>query len=306
MGNAEICAFLTGLASSRVTFNTQSQAMHSLLWLYKSVLKQDPGWLEGFERARKPEHVPVILSIDEVVRLLDNVTERVPSIVLRIQYGTGARLSEAISLRVKDVDFALNEITVKDGKGSKDRHLPLPESLREELLEQVRRVRLLHERDLSEGQGAAAMPNRLAVKYAARSKELGWQYLFPSRELFIDRETKRAVRGHVSDRRIQRAFNEARRRAQIFKHVGTHSLRHAFATHTLQAGYDIRTVQELLGHRDVKTTMIYTHALNRGGLGVRSPLDRKACVVSRPEEAGVRRVAASAMMGSRARKDGRG
>lgn len=284
MGNAEICAFLTDLASTRVTFNTQAQAMHSLLWLYKSVLKQDVGWLEGFERARKPEHVPVILSTDEVDRLLANVAERVPSIVLRIQYGTGARLSEAIALRVKDVDFSLNEITVKDGKGGKDRHLPLPDALRAELQEQVRRVRLLHDRDLSEGQGAAAMPNRLAVKYAARSKELGWQYLFPSRELFVDRETHRAVRGHVSDRRIQRAFNEARRRARIFKHVGTHSLRHAFATHTLQAGYDIRTVQELLGHRDVKTTMIYTHVLNRGGMGVLSPLDRKACVIARADD----------------------
>ncbi len=274
MGAAEIEAFLTHLAVRRdVAASTQNQALAALLFLYKEVLKLDLPWLQGIVRAKKPKHLPVVLTRAEVEALLTQL-QGVGWIVANLLYGSGLRLLEALRLRVKDVDFARREILVRDGKGQKDRVTMLPMRIVEPLQAYLDKVRRLHQEDLTDGFGEANLPFALARKYPNAAKEWGWQLVFPSVNRSRDPRSQRIFRHHLHEKTIQRAVREAARRAGLIKHATPHSLRHSFATHLLEAGQDIRTVQELLGHADVKTTMIYTHVLNRGGLAVLSPLDR--------------------------------
>lgn len=274
MGAAEIEAFLTHLAVKRdVSASTQNQALAALLFLYKEVLKLDLPWLQGIVRAKKPQHLPVVLTRAEVEALLAQL-QGVSWIVANLLYGSGLRLLEALRLRVKDLDFARREILVRDGKGQKDRVTMLPMRVVEPLRLHLDRVRQLHRSDLAEGFGEANLPFALARKYPNAAKEWGWQFVFPSLNRSRDPRGQGIFRHHLHEKTIQRAVREAARRAGSIKHATPHSLRHSFATHLLEAGQDIRTVQELLGHADVKTTMIYTHVLNRGGLAVLSPLDR--------------------------------
>ncbi|KQZ78354.1 integrase [Rhodanobacter sp. Root561] len=274
MGEAEVEAFLSALAvQGKVAAATQNQALAALLFLYKQVLNIELPWMEGVVRAKRPQRVPVVLSRDEVTRVLARMDGR-PWLLASLLYGTGMRLMEVLRLRIKDVDFARNEIAVRDGKGGKDRHTMLPRSLAEPLLREMERARLLHEADLASGFGAVWLPQALARKYPGAPREIGWQYVFPAAERSIDPMDGIERRHHFGDAVLSRALKAACRAVGIAKPVSAHTLRHSFATHLLESGYDIRTVQELLGHKDVATTQIYTHVLNRGGHGVLSPLDR--------------------------------
>lgn len=274
MGAAESEAFLTHLAVKRdVSASTQNQALAALLFLYKEVLKLDLPWLQGVVRAKKPKRLPVVLSQDEVALLLERM-QGVQRLVANLLYGSGLRLLEALRLRAKDVDFARREILVRDGKGQKDRVTMLPTRVVEPLQAHLEMVQRLHREDLADGFGEANLPFALARKYPNAAREWGWQFVFPSVNRSCDPRGQGIFRHHLHEKTIQRAVREAARRAGLLKHATPHSLRHSFATHLLEAGQDIRTVQELLGHSDVKTTMIYTHVLNRGGLAVLSPLDR--------------------------------
>ena len=274
MGEAEVEAFLSALAvQGKVAAATQNQALAALLFLYKQVLNIELPWMEGVVRAKRPQRVPVVLSRDEVTRVLARMDGR-PWLLASLLYGTGMRLMEVLRLRIKDVDFARNEIAVRDGKGGKDRHTMLPRSLAEPLLREIERARLLHEADLASGFGAVWLPQALARKYPGAPRETGWQYVFPAAERSIDPMDGIERRHHFGDAVLSRALKAACRAVGIAKPVSAHTLRHSFATHLLESGYDIRTVQELLGHKDVATTQIYTHVLNRGGHGVLSPLDR--------------------------------
>jgi integron integrase len=274
MGAAEIEAFLTHLAVTRnVSASTQNQALAALLFLYKEVLKLELPWLAGIVRAKKPKHLPVVLTREEVGAVLEQL-QGVSWIVASLLYGAGLRLLEALRLRVKDVDFARGEVLVRDGKGQKDRVTMLPRRVVLPLQQHLRQAELLHQQDLAEGFGLANLPFALARKYPNAAAEWGWQFVFPSLNRSVDPRSKGVFRHHVHEKTIQRAVREATRRAGLVKHATPHTLRHSFATHLLEGGQDIRTVQELLGHSDVKTTMIYTHVLNRGGFAVMSPLDR--------------------------------
>ena len=274
MGAAEVEGFLSDLATrGQVAAGTQNQALAGLLFLYREVLGITLPWMETMVRAKRPQRVPLVLSRDEVVRLLAMLDGRC-ALMASLLYGSGMRLMECVRLRVKDVDFARNEITVRDGKGSKDRHVPLPQRLHEALTTQIERVHLVHQRDLVAGRGAVWLPYALARKYPSASREAGWQYVFPSGRLSRDPRGGEWRRHHVDEGILQRAVRHARVEAGIVKPATCHTLRHSFATHLLEAGQDIRTIQELLGHKDVATTQIYTHVLNRGGSGVLSPLDR--------------------------------
>jgi integron integrase len=274
MGAAEVEAFLSHLAVARnVAAATQNQALAALLFLYREVLKVELPWLEGVVRAKKPLHLPVVLTREEVARVLGEMSG-VQALVANLLYGAGLRLLEALRLRVKDLEFSRGEILVRDGKGQKDRVTMLPRSLVAGLQQQLQAVRVLHEQDLAEGFGRANLPFALARKYPSAAAEWGWQFVFPSASRSQDPRGSGIYRHHLHEKTIQRAVREAVRRAQIVKPATPHTFRHSFATHLLEAGQDIRTVQELLGHADVKTTQIYTHVLNRGGLGVMSPLDR--------------------------------
>ena len=274
MGAVEIEAFLTHLAVTRnVAGATQNQALAALLFLYKEVLKVDLPWLAGIVRAKKPKHLPVVLTRDEVTRVLAQLSG-VKWMVATLLYGSGLRLLEALRLRVKDVEFSRGELVVRDGKGQKDRVTMLPRVLVGPLQEHLAMVAALHQQDLAEGFGRANLPFALARKYPNAAADWAWQFVFPSGNRSVDPRTKGTFRHHVHEKTIQRAIREAVRGAGIIKPATPHTLRHSFATHLLEGGQDIRTVQELLGHSDVKTTMIYTHVLNRGGLGVLSPLDR--------------------------------
>ncbi|WP_305805343.1 integron integrase [Stenotrophomonas sp. YIM B06876] len=275
MGALEVEAFLSGLATEgNVSAATQNQALSALLFLYRQVLDIDLPWMEELVRAKRPRRLPVVLSPEEVLGLLTAMPEGNLDLMARLLYGTGMRLMECLRLRVKDVDFARREICVRSGKGDKDRRVPLPESLRERLLRQRERALLLHAADLEAGGGRAYLPNALARKYPQADREPGWQYLFPSAKVSTDPRSGRAGRHHASEEALQRAVKVARCNAGIAKPATCHSLRHSFATHLLEAGHDIRTVQELLGHKDVATTQIYTHVLGRGAGGLLSPLDR--------------------------------
>jgi integron integrase len=274
MGGAEVETFLTRLASEgEVAAGTQNQALSALLFLYREVLGVALPWMDNVTRAKRPRRVPTVLSRDEIARLFAAMDGRA-ALVARLLYGTGLRLMEGLRLRVKDVDFARNEIVVRDGKGGKDRHTVLPRLLVESLRTEVERARVLHAQDLALGAGAAWLPHALARKYKRANREFGWQYVFPAAQLSRDPHSGALRRHHVDDAVFSRALKRASVRAGILKPLSAHTLRHSFATHMIEAGYDIRTVQELLGHKDVTTTQIYTHVLNRGAGGVLSPLDR--------------------------------
>jgi integron integrase len=273
LGGPEIAAFLSHLACERrVAASTQNQALGALVFLYRHVLGQALPDLEGLVRARRPQRLPVVLSVAEVRRLLAEL-EGEPRLVASLLYGAGLRLLEALTLRVKDVDFAGRELRLRRAKGRRDRVVPLPNACAEPLREQLGLARALHARDLAAGFGAVALPDALARKYPAAAREWGWQWVFPASRRYRDRAGGTERRHHLHESVVQRAVKQAVRAAGIAKPASCHTLRHSFATHLLAAGYDIRTLQELLGHRSVQTTMVYTHVLNRGGLGVRSPLD---------------------------------
>jgi integron integrase len=274
MGAAEVEAFLTSLAvEGGVAASTQNQALSALLFLYRRVLELDLPWLTDVKRARAPRRLPVVLSRSEVSRLLDEL-QGVPWLMASILYGSGLRLMECVRLRVKDMDFDRGELTVRQGKGNKDRRTMLPRSLFEPLRAQIERAQRIHQRDLAAGLGEVWLPNALARKFPNAAREWAWQYVFPAAQLSRDRRLDRVGRHHLDEKVLQRAVKSAVLRAGIAKPATCHTLRHSFATHLLEAGYDLRTIQELLGHKDVSTTQIYTHVLNRGGHGVVSPLDR--------------------------------
>jgi integron integrase len=273
LGEAEVRGFLTYLAvERRVAPSTQSQALAALLFLYREVLGRPLEALGPVPRARPPVRLPVVLSRDEVVRVL-GALDGVSWLVALLLYGSGLRLLECLTLRVKDVDLERGEIRLRRGKGAKDRVTVLPDAMRAPLAAHLERVRRLHERDLAEGAGCVALPDALDRKYPGAARAWPWQWVFPAGRRHVDRATGELRRHHLHETVVQRAMAEAVRRSGIGKRASCHTLRHSFATHLLEAGYDIRTVQELLGHRDVSTTMVYTHVLNRGGLAVRSPAD---------------------------------
>lgn len=273
MGETEVRAFLTDLATrGAVSPSTQNQALCALLFLYRAVLGARLPWMEGFVRARQQKRLPVVLSREEVRRVLAQL-DGLHWLLGSLLYGTGMRLMEGLRLRVKDVDFDLNEIRVRNGKGGKDRRVPLPHSLLPHLKAQIEQVRLQHAKDLAAGCGGVQLPHALMRKYPNAGRELGWHFVFSAERLGTDVETGEIRRHHLHESGMQRAFKGAVGRARVDKPASCHSLRHAFATHLLEAGQDIRTVQELLGHKDLATTQIYTHVLGRGALAVRSPLD---------------------------------
>jgi integron integrase len=273
LGSAEVNAFLTHLAvHGRVSASTQGQALSALLFLYGKVLHLELDGPLPLIRAKKPERLPTVLSKAEVQAVLRHLAGDY-LLMAQLLYGSGLRLMECVRLRVKDVDFAMRQITVRDGKGMKDRVTMLPAPVCPALEAHLVRVRQLHDADLADGLGAVYLPFALERKYPNANREWGWQYLFPSDRVSSDPRTGLRRRHHVDESGLQKAVRQAAQRAGLVKPVSCHTFRHSFATHLLEAGYDIRTVQELLGHKDVKTTMIYTHVLNRGGLAVRSPLD---------------------------------
>lgn len=273
MSAAEVTAFLSYLANEgNVAAATQNQALAALLFLYKEVLGIDLPWMTEIVRPNKPKRLPVVLTSTEINRLLANLDGR-HALMTRLLYGTGMRLMECVRLRVKDVDLERMEIIVRDGKGGKDRVTMLPQSLVMPLSEQLKRARVLFDQDRTNALSGVYLPHALEKKYPNAGEEWGWSWIFPARDLSIDPRSGVKRRHHTHEQALQRAIKKAVHAAGIAKPATTHSLRHSFATHLLQNGYDIRTVQELLGHSDVSTTMIYTHVLNRGGRGVVSPLD---------------------------------
>ena len=273
MGEVEVRAFLTDLAARRqVGASTQNQALNALLFLYREVLGVEMDWVDGFEQAKRSRRVPVVLSQGEVRGLLQQLSGT-QHLIGQALYGTGLRLLECLRLRVKDVDFARNQITVHGGKGDKDRVTMLPDKVKLELQRHLEVVRRTWQEDVAAGHGKVWLPEALRRKYPKAEQEWGWQWVFPSAELSLDPETKVRRRHHVSDAAVQNAIKLAAKRAGLIKPVTPHALRHSFATHLLENGYDIRTVQDLLGHKDVSTTQIYTHVMQKPGIGVRSPLD---------------------------------
>jgi len=274
MGESEIEAFLSYLAIQRkVAASTQNQAFNAVLFLYREVLNKELKQSIQAVRAKRPQRIPTVLSWEEAHRIID-VMDGVEKLVIQILYGCGLRIAECLSLRAKDVDFALNQLVVYDGKGQKSRRTMLPESIQTSLRIHLRRVHILHQADLRKGYGKVVLPGALVRKYPQAETEWGWQFLFAAKTMYHEKETGMMRRHHVHSSQIQRALKRAVVAAGIVKSVHCHTFRHSFATHLLEAGYDIRTIQDLLGHKDVSTTMIYTHVLNRGGLAVRSPLDR--------------------------------
>lgn len=274
MGADEVNAFLSHLATERnVAAATQAQALSALVFLYRHVLDDPLPWLDDIVRASRPRRLPAVLTREEVRALLGGMSGT-PRFVASLLYGGGLRLLEGLRLRVKDVDLGARILLVRDGKGFKDRRTMMPDALREELRGQIEQVRRIHRADLAEGFGAVWLPDALARKYPNAAKEIGWQYLFPSPRRSRDPRDGEVRRHHLDESVVQRAVRAAVRGAGIVKPAGCHTLRHSFATHLLEDGHDIRTIQELMGHADVRTTMIYTHVLQRvGGRGVRSPLD---------------------------------
>jgi integron integrase len=271
---SDVTRFLTVLADAgRVSASTQTQALSALLFLYRQVLGRELEPLEPIVRPSAPVQLPVVLTREEI-RAIGGGLRATPRLVAMLMYGSGLRLLEALQLRVKDLDFATGEITVRRGKGAKDRVTMLPECVQQDMKAQLDRVRRLHQRDLASGGGCAPLPGAFHRKAPGAAKEWGWQFVFPATRRYADPESGMWYRHHLHESAVQRAVKRAVLELGIPKRATCHSFRHSFATHLLQDGYDIRTVQELLGHRDVATTMIYTHVLNRGGFGVRSPADR--------------------------------
>jgi integron integrase len=274
MGAPELTAFLSHLAiKGNVAAATQNLALNAVLFLYREVLKIELPWLTDVQRAKKPERLPVVFTRDEVKRLLAQL-DGTRWLIIALIYGGGLRLLECARLRVKDVDFHYSQLIIRDGKGQKDRVTTLPDLLREPLRQHMTRVKERHLQDIAEGYGRVYLPNALDRKYPQADREWGWQYVFPAANRSVDPRSKVERRHHVSESAIQKAVKNAIRKASIIKPGSVHTLRHSFATHMLESGADIRTVQELLGHKDVSTTMIYTHVLQKGGKGATSPLDR--------------------------------
>jgi integron integrase len=274
MGSKEIEAFLSYLAVSfKVSASTQNQAFNALLFLYKQVMKKDLGESINAIRAKQSTYLPVVMTKEEVTKLIDAVPAE-SRLVVKLIYGSGLRLMECLRLRVKDIDFGNGQLIVRDGKGMKDRVTVLPENLVQPLQEHLHHVKVLHENDVAKGYGSVYLPYALERKYPKAAWQFIWQYVFPTKTLSKDPITGMIRRHHIHENSLQRVIKDAARVSGITKRVTVHTLRHSFATHLLEAGYDIRTVQELLGHSDVSTTMIYTHVLNRPGIGVKSPLDR--------------------------------
>ncbi len=274
MGPAEISEFLSHLATElNVAASTQNQALNAIVFLYRHVLKKDIGELKKLVRAKKPARLPVVLSAEETAALLAQLTGT-RSLMAQLLYGTGMRIIELLRLRVKDIDFNRRMIFVRDGKGQKDRTVPLPAELIDELRQHLEKVKSLHEKDLTAGNGTVHLPFALARKYPHAETEWGWKYVFPAGKLSVDPRSGIRQRHHVYESVLQKALKQATRDAGINKPVHAHTLRHSFATHLLEAGHDIRTVQELLGHKDLKTTMIYTHVTQDGACGIKSPLTR--------------------------------
>lgn len=274
MGAEEVTAFLSALATrGAVAASTQNQALAAILFLYRDVLEIDLPWLDQVVRAKKPARLPTVLDVAEARHLLGRM-DGVPGLMARLMYGTGLRLSETLQLRVKDLEFGRRELIVREGKGAKDRVTMLPESLIPALREQLDRAKVLFETDRAQNAPGVMLPSALERKYPRAGQSWGWFWVFPASQHSTDPRSGIVRRHHVFEQVLQRALKTAAREAGIAKPVSSHCLRHSFATHLLGSGYDIRTVQELLGHSDVSTTMIYTHVLNRGGRGVRSPLDR--------------------------------
>jgi integron integrase len=274
MGARDIEAFLTHLAvAGKVSASTQNLAKSSLLFLYREVLEIQLPWLDNITQAKAPKRLPVVLTVSEVQAVLARLSGT-HALIASLLYGGGMRLMEAVRLRVKDVEFARHEILVREGKGFKDRVTMLPEAVIASLKAHLVKVKAMHKEDLAQGYGEVYLPFALDKKNPSSGRDWGWQYVFPSKNLSVDPLSGKTRRHHVDEKGVQRAVKQAVRDAELTKPATPHTLRHSFATHLLQAGYDIRTVQELLGHSDVSTTMIYTHVLNKGGRGVVSPLDR--------------------------------
>jgi integron integrase len=273
LGVSEIRAFLSHLAiQGQVAASTQNVARCALLFLYRQVLHIDLPNIDHVELAKRPARLPLVFSRQEIKTLLGQM-DGIQHLMACLLYGSGLRLMECLRLRVKDIDFDYQQITIRDGKGRKDRLTLLPPSLISHLKYQIEKVKLLHQQDLAQGNGSVYLPDALERKYPNASRELGWQYLFPAAKLSVDPRSGQVRRHHLGEGMLQRAIKQAIRQTGLNKNGSCHTLRHSFATHLLEDGYDIRTIQELLGHQDIRTTMVYTHILNRGGKGVRSPLE---------------------------------
>ncbi len=274
MSQKEIECFLTHLAvNKKVSPSTQNQALSAILYLYKKVLKIELPWLKNVVRAKRKKYIPVVFTREEVKHLLAQF-DGTYWLLFSLIYGAGLRVSECARLRVKDIDFHYKQLLIRDSKGSKDRVTVLPGPLIEPLRNHLARVQELHQQDLKNGYGDVYLPYALKRKYPNADKEWYWQYVFPSRDIATDPRSGKRRRHHIYEKSLSRNIKKAMRKANIYKPASTHTLRHSFATHLLEDGYDIRTVQELLGHKDVKTTQIYTHVLQKGGAAVRSPLER--------------------------------
>jgi integron integrase len=273
MGKSEVEQFLTFLAVKRkIASSTQNQALSAILFMYKEVLRHELPWLNNVTRAKKPEKLPIVLSTKEVRKVFANL-DGIYWIMGYLLYGAGLRLMECVRLRVKDIDFDYRQITVRDGKGKKGRVTMLPEIVEAPLRQHLEKAKIIFTQDLAEGHGEVYLPYALARKYPKANKEWGWQYVFPSKKRSVDPRSGKIRRHHLDEQTLQCAVKKAIKDSNIFKPGSCHTLRHSFATHLLESGYDIRTVQELLGHKDIRTTMIYTHVLNKGGKGVISPAD---------------------------------
>lgn len=274
LGKDDIRKFLNYLAVERnVSASTQNQALQGILFLYKEIIHKDVGWVDDIKRPTKPKHIPVVFTKAEAHSIIQNM-EGLPKLIAGLLYGSGLRLSEALRLRVKDIDFELKNVVVRDGKGEEDRITLLPQLLIPHLKEQIEKRRTVHNSDLKKGFGNTILPYALAEKYPNASKEFGWQYLFAAEKYFYDIEKKKKYRLHIHDSTVSKAIKNSIRKLKIEKPTASaHTFRHSFATHLLQNNYDIRTVQELLGHKDVRVTMVYTHIIKNLGMGVKSPLD---------------------------------
>lgn len=274
MGEKEINAYLTFLASkAKVSASTQNQALNALIFMYHEVLKKDIGDIGHFYRAKKPVRVPVVLTKEEIANLF-NYLDGEKRVMAGLLYGSGLRLMECVRLRIKDIDFSYNQVIVHDGKGNKDRTTLLPQRFNEQLKLQMKKVAIQHQQDLADGFGEVYLPYALDKKYKNAAKAIGWQYIFPAQNRSADPRSGKVRRHHISEDILQRAIKGAVYKAGIIKPASCHTLRHSFATHLLENNYDIRTVQELLGHKDVRTTMIYTHVLQKGAMAVKSPIDQ--------------------------------
>ncbi len=269
MGAGEVEQFLNFLANTKnVAAGTQNQALSALVFLYKEVLGEASLKLNNLQRAKKPKKLPVVLSVEETAALFEHLSG-LPALICKLLYGSGLRISEGLRLRVQDIDFDYEQLWVRSGKGNKDRVSLLPQKCIPELKNQIEYVKRLHQKDLSKGFGKTLLPKALSKKYPNEDKTLRWQYVFPSKKISKDPRSGLMHRYHISDRFVQKRL----KKAGLNKKVSCHTLRHSFATHLLQSGYDIRTVQELLGHKNLKTTMVYTHVINKGGNYIKSPVD---------------------------------